>query len=378
MIKGLNLPAIEEALPRAGLSQAMLSKELDVSREAVSKWFKGTSIPKPDKLLRFGMLLGLSFDQLVVEEPASAVPVVRYRKKAGRKTKDVHYELARDEAELLKRLVPLLPDPPLSVPSVLSEPRVDYAYIQKVAVDIRKRMEIADNGVIKYQDLIGEFARLHAVIVPVMWGEAKNHGNALNIHLPDSQITWVFLNLDSNCVDFKFWMAHELGHSLAPKLEGNVGEDFADAFAQALLFPKECVVELRPKLRKCGTVRSRIDLLKQTAKDWLISPLTIRRALEGFEEALDLECIDIGEERPFMAAMTQFAKKHPLVSEQLFGVEMPSPRTYISVCEETFQTQFFAALKTSCLDNEGAANYIHRVLDLPLADARALEEELMA
>ena len=378
MIKGLNLPAIKEALPRAGLSQAKLAKKLDVSREAVSKWFKGTSIPKPDKLLRFGMLLGLSFDQLVEEEPASAVPVVCFRKKAGRKTKDIHYEKARDTGELLKRLVSLLPDPPLSSPSVLSEPRMDYAYVQKAAVEVRKEMGLVNRAVIKYKDLIAKFVRLHAVIVPVMWGEKQNHGNALNIHLPDSNITWVFLNLDSNEVDFKFWMAHELGHALAPKLDGDKGEDFADAFAQALLFPQESVAELRQELRRRRSVKSRINLIKQEAESRLISPLTVRRALENFEGSADLDIIDLGDERVFMAVMTRFAKKHDVVSEQLFGENAALPKQYVRVCEDTFKTQFFKALAAYCHDNDSAANYIHGVLRMALPDAKALAEELKA
>ena len=84
MIKGLNIPAIKEALPHVGLSQAKIAKELDVSREVVSKWFKGASIPKPDKLLRFGMLLGLPFDQLVEEYPATDVPDYSLQMKAVR------------------------------------------------------------------------------------------------------------------------------------------------------------------------------------------------------------------------------------------------------------------------------------------------------
>lgn len=378
MIKGLNLPAIEEALPRAGLSQAKLAKELDVSREAVSKWFKGTSIPKPDKLLRFGMMLGLSFEQLVVVELANAVPVVCFRKKAGSKTKDVHYEKARDTGERLKRLVPLLPDPPLSSPSVLSEPRVDYAYVQKAAAEVRKEMGLVNKANIKYKDLIDKFARLHAVIVPVMWGEKQNHGNALNIHLPDSCVTWVFLNLDSNVIDFKFWMAHELGHALAPKLDGDEGEDFADAFAQALLFPQESVVELRPELRRCPSVQSRINLIKQVAESMLISPLTIRRALEDFEVAADLDTMDLGAERPFMAMMTNFTKAHDIVSEQLFGKKAAAPKKYVRVCEDVFKTQFFKALALYCLDNDSAVNYIHGVLRMALPDAKALAEELKA
>ncbi len=378
MIKGLNLPAIEEALPRAGLSQANVAKALDVSREAVSKWFKGSSIPKPDKLLRFGMLLGLSFEQLVEVEPASAVPVVCFRKKAGRKTKDVHYEQARETGELLKRLVPLLPDPLLSFPPTLSEPRMEYTYVQKAAAEVRKEMGLVNRSVIKYKDLIEKFARLHAVIVPVMWGEKQNHGNALNIHLPDSSVTWVFLNLDSNEVDFKFWMAHELGHALAPKLDGDKGEDFADAFAQALLFPQESVAELRQELRRCRSVQPRINLVEQVAESRLISPLTIRRALEDFEAAADLEPTDLGPERPFMAVMTKFAKSHDIVSEQLFGKKAALPKEYVRVCEDTFKTQFFKALASYCRDNDSASNYIYSVLRMALPDAKALAEELKA
>jgi len=210
-----------------------------------------------------------------------------------------------------------------------------------------------------------------------MWGEKQNHGNALNIHLPDSNVTWVFLNLDSNTVDFKFWMAHELGHSLAPKLDGDEGENFADAFAQALLFPQESVAELRPHFQKCRTVQQSITLVKHVAESRLISPLTIRKALKAFEDDAGLEPTDLGDEQPFMAVMTNFAKNHKLVSETLFGKNTPDPKKYVSVCEKAFKTQIFAALKAYCCENGGAANYIHNVFGLALTDAKALAEELI-
>ena len=72
----------------------------------------------------------------------------------------------------------------------------------------------------------------------VLWGTKKTHENAIHIYLPDSQTTWVYLNLETNVHDFKFWMAHELGHCLSPSLSGNEAEDFADGFAGLLLFPK--------------------------------------------------------------------------------------------------------------------------------------------
>jgi len=51
MIKSLNLPAFADTLLRVGLSPAKLAERLGVSREAVSKWLHGESIPQPDKLL---------------------------------------------------------------------------------------------------------------------------------------------------------------------------------------------------------------------------------------------------------------------------------------------------------------------------------------
>ena len=58
--KILNRSALQDALIKAGLNQSGLAEKLKVSREAVSKWLAGESFPQPDKLLRMGMLLGLS------------------------------------------------------------------------------------------------------------------------------------------------------------------------------------------------------------------------------------------------------------------------------------------------------------------------------
>ena len=92
---------------------------------------------------------------------------------------------------------------------------------------------------IRFEHLIGFFNELQAVIIPVLWGNKENHENALHIYLPASMTTWIYLNLDCRIHDFKFWMAHELGHIHAPTLQSEAGEDFADAFAGALLVPHE-------------------------------------------------------------------------------------------------------------------------------------------
>jgi hypothetical protein len=86
-----------------------------------------------------------------------------------------------------------------------------------------------------------EMGRLLKPLVPYLpfdWGKKGRHENALHIFLPDFMTTWVYLNLDVTVHDYKFWMGHELDHGLAPELTGDEAEDFADAFAGALLFPE--------------------------------------------------------------------------------------------------------------------------------------------
>ena len=376
MIKSLNLHTFTEALQRAGLSPAKLAERIGVSREAVSKWIHGESVPQPDKLLRLGMLLGLTFDQLVVSAVPEAVPIVSFRRKPARKTRDVHLDNAREIGELLKRLVKYLPESRLTRAPVLKEPRSDYDYVQKVAADVRATINLAEKAVLDSKDLIGEFNRLQAVIVPALWGEQKHHGNALNIHLPDSGTTWVFLNLDSNEVDFKFWMAHELGHALAPALAGDPGEDFADAFAQALLYPAAFASHFRAKLLLLPDVARRVSAVRAEAARNVISPYTIRRAIEAFEESCGQKRIDLGAEGPFMGAVKNFCKEYRSVTRMLFGKDAPGPADYAAEGRKSFGSPFFDALGAFCKAEASGAALIHQILGFSLADAKALSAEL--
>ena len=87
--------AIGDAMAAAGLNQAALARELDVSREAVSKWLQGRSSPRPDKLLKLALLLDLTLDQIVARVTDATEPVVAFRKMGARKTTEVHIARAQ-------------------------------------------------------------------------------------------------------------------------------------------------------------------------------------------------------------------------------------------------------------------------------------------
>lgn len=50
---------------RAGMSQEELADLMEVSRQSVSKWETGTSVPEIDKLVKMSALFGVSLDELV-------------------------------------------------------------------------------------------------------------------------------------------------------------------------------------------------------------------------------------------------------------------------------------------------------------------------
>lgn len=374
MGKTLNIQLVREAMEKHGLNQANLSAQIDVSRAAVSKWFSGEDFPRPDKLLKLGALLGLAFRQLVVEQPDPMEPVIAFRRKGGRKTTEGHVERAKHMGALLGALAPLLPFDTLAHPATLRNPVNEYAYLQRVARKTREDIGAAQDAPIQFRDLIGRFNSLHTVIVPVLWGHKEHHENALHIYLPESMTTWVYLNLDSNIHDFKFWMAHELGHVYSPDLRNDEAEDFADSFAQALLFPEVCASKAYDKLKRSKNEGACINSMKDIAREYGISPTTVNLALQAYAQVHGVKRVDVGP--AIHAASTNFNKEFPSVSKTLFHQIPPSPKEYIETAHEVFQSPFFDALQQHMRQAAISTGFVETVLQLPLLDAKGVIEEL--
>lgn len=374
MEKALNKDAIEEAMRAAGLNRAQIAREIGVSRAAVTKWMNQQGFPRPDKLLKLGLLLDLGFGRLVKETASPLDPVVAFRRKGGRKTKEDHLRRARDMALLLRHLAPLLPFDELSRPATLRNPVCDYFYVQKVARKIREEINLPEAAPVHFRDLLDQFAELHAVIVPVLWGDKTHHENALHIYLPDSMTTWVYLNLDSKIPDFKFWMAHELAHAYAPDLLEDEGEDFADPFAQALLFPERKAKKAYASLKQLRGKGARITCMKDIANEFGISPTTVNLALQEYARVYALAPVDVGQAIHPVSRNVNKASRS--VAETLFSQTPPGAKEYISVCRETFESPFFDALQQHLRTSDASTGFVETILQLPLRDAKEIVEEL--
>jgi len=374
MQKRLNIDKAKQAIESKGLSQTAIAKALDVSKEAVSQWLKEKNFPRPNKLLQLGKLLELGFNDLVIKEDLFA-PKVAFRKMKGTKTKNHHIEKAQEMGRFLRHLVPYVPFNTLEMAPVLKSPVCEYEYLREVTSKVRRDINLDETEVVDFGHLIRRFNELQTVIVPVLWGSKHRHENAIHIYLPDSQTTWVYLNLDTNIHDFKFWMAHELGHCLSPVLAGDEAEDFADAFAGALLFPHDLAKNAYIELKKLKTIGKKISLLISLADEHTISPYTIKGQVEKYAHHKGLSKIDFG--KSVGGAVTNFNKQYHNLSDVLFGdISKLAAKDYVSKIEQEFSTPFFDLLRQYLKQNKKGSGIVQAVMDMPLLDARSIHAEL--
>ena len=371
MHKVIHSASIKKALAARGWSQEQLADAIGESAQVVSHWLKGTHFPRPQKLLKLATTLALSFDQLVM--PDVNQPVIAFRKKAGSKTTDEHVAKARVMAELLKPLVDYLPET-RALHTSLSSPSTSYSLLQNAAAQVREKLGIGKRAVLEYKHLIREFKDNDALLVPSLWGERQNHKNALHILLPEHKVTFVYLNLDTHLDDFKFWMAHELAHVYTPELAGtDSGEDFADAFAGALLFPQDCAeVAYADALRARG-VQGVIQALLGHAQTHSISLYTVFRQVQNLAQARRLSLLELSDS---LVHATRNSQRNGLVSEELFKPMPPSAEALIAVAENLFFSGFYTALRALLIDKGTGAGYVQQILDIGLRDATALHHAL--
>lgn len=373
MGQAINSQVIKESLRERGWTQARLAEEVGVTSQAVTHWLRGENFPRPAVILKLVAVLGLRYEKLVVDEE-EIEPVIAFRRKGGAKTVEAHIRKAVGIGRLLRPLVPYLKAVP-ELRTQIASPSTDPVKVQAYATEARKRLGVGQQKPLRYEDLIKEFERSGTILVPVLWGEKKRHENALHIGLPKENVTFVFLNLDTRIEDFGFWMAHELAHIYTPQWAGtDQGEDFADAFAGALLFPRACAETVYAETMQAHD-RGKLRVLQSHAKQHDISPYTVFKQVQIYAELEKQSGIPI-KEKDIHALRNRDSGE--LVSRLLFGSGTPGPEEYVKLCEDVFRSDFFKGLKRMIQEHGTGYAYTQQVIDSSVHDARALHEGLIA
>lgn len=374
MQKVLHSASLKNALTRKGWTQKDLAGAIGVSAQSVTNWLKGEDFPRPDKLLRLATTLKLRLDELIQTNESADRPVVAFRRRAATKTTAAHIEKAQAMGALLRPLVGYLP-PLRALRTELPKPSTAYTDLQRAVAQTREKLGIGQQAVLQYDALTREFAANDAFIVPVLWGEKQQHQNALHILLPAQRVTFIYLNLDTYIEDFKFWMAHELAHVYTPALAGTEeGEDFADAFAGALLFPQALAERAYCEAAAAPRKAAVITALQRHAHEHAISLFTVYRQAQAYAHAHRQPSLRLNEGTDIHAVRNH--QRGPLVSTLLFDPLPPEPMAYLAATRNAFGSEFFPSLQRLLREQGISASYVQQILDVPLADATAIHAAL--
>lgn len=370
--KVFNLETVSKRIAKLGLNQSRIAEELNVSREAVSKWFNLENQPSAGKLLKLSKLLQLTFDEILSYE-VQAIPIVNYRKNANAKTSKEDEEFAKEMGNTLEILVPYFQNEKLTKPPILQNPINDYDYINIIIENLKNDLSL-NKEKLSVEEILSIFYKFNCIIIPVLWKENKRHANALRIYLQESLTTWIYLNLNTKIYDFKFWIAHELGHVLAHDLKGDEAESFANNFAGAFLFPQNQVKELYNKLLNETNERNQIDLIIEKGKELFISPLSVYMQICAFIEHYNLSEIKL--KHLIYKFNSKFNSYFHTVSFEYFKTEYPSANVYIDFVTKKLNSHFFDYLKKYIQDKSPTPGFIQNLLDVSFLDAQNIYDAL--
>ena len=375
--KKLNLANIFKALKENGYNQSDLADKLSVTRQIVSQWLRNIKYPRPGHLLKMSKILNLNYNQLIAIDELEDEPVIAFRKKGNHKIDEEYKRQAKSKGYILEKLVPYLSFEQQFQQSKLVKPENEYGYIQKVAKYVRNEILFSDDEIINLKSLINYINSKDAVIIPVFWGNKSKHENALHVYLPKTKTTWIYLNLDTYLIDFKFWISHEIGHILAPDWFNDEAEDFADSFAGALLFPEKLAYREYLELNNIENVGFKINYIKNLAKKYTVSPITIFSEINNYARNYNKPEIKLNGKNSIYQAATNFRGKfNKKVNEILFGKKIPSSYEYVNKSESLFQTHFFSVLQKYITENKSSPHLIERLLDISYPDALSVYEEI--
>ena len=79
---------------KCGWSQEQLAEQLDISRQSVSKWESGMSIPDLDKIVKMSGLFGVSTDYLLKDEMDEITPSEKDADSYDKEVKSISVEEA--------------------------------------------------------------------------------------------------------------------------------------------------------------------------------------------------------------------------------------------------------------------------------------------
>lgn len=229
----LNIPLIQQAMQQRGLNQADLATHCEVSREAVSRWMAGESVPRPLKLKRIANTLQLEVGSLLITPPPPSFEASPSTPDAALSRAD--RETMLDSSWRVRELAHLA-GTPCFAPKRLRAPSTDRVYIQAAVYAVKALTSTSPTGFLTTEKLVDLNIVAGTVLLVCPWQGDRNGQSQPFVVQPSSEDeTWLLCGLSTSRADFDAILAYALGLQYCQgTLEGRDARAFAREFAAAL------------------------------------------------------------------------------------------------------------------------------------------------
>ena len=243
---------LKSARKALGYSMEKLAEEVGVSKQMISKYEKGLSLPASDTLIKLAKALQLS-PGYFFEKPQLEVKDIKFRnnsrlsKKEGEKILfGMHRRL--EKYLQIEHLLGLDSGfiPPLQGENIGFINELSFENAEKLAEAVRKNWNIGTDPISNVIFLLEEYG---IKVVEMENDSKKNNKFDGMATIINGQIAVIVTRRNDFVERKRFTLLHELGHLMvrlhvkSGKMDNKTEEKFCNRFAGAMLLPKEVVWE---------------------------------------------------------------------------------------------------------------------------------------
>lgn len=251
---------IKSARLMKGLQQEELAHAIGVSKQMVSKYEKGISMPSSSHLFQLADAIGVNVD-FFFSEPKVDLGAVNFRKKSSfgiRKQESLRERIKAEIADYIE-IEDLLQ---VNYSGVLASSLVEVQHfgdVENAAVTIRHQWDIGLDPIHNLIQLLEDYE-----IKVIEIDEATDAFDGLACTVNDN-IPVIVVNRNFPVERKRFTLAHELGHLLLkmPSSDNDTVEKFCNRFAGAFLLPQSAIIKEFGKQRSPISVTELIEVQKK-------------------------------------------------------------------------------------------------------------------
>lgn len=266
---------IKNARKLKGFSQQEIADELEISKQMVSKYESGTSMPTSSKLIKLSRLFDLKIDYFFSSFKVD-IGEVNFRKKSN---------FSMKKQDSLKEEIKIKLENYIWIEDTLS---IDYSFKNIIKDDKIENIEDVENAVLKLrrewnigEDPIHNIIQLledkEIKVIELFDADDKFDGLATYVN---NKYPVIVVNGNFPVERKRFTLLHELGHLLLnlQNCEENEEENFCNKFSSEFLLPKNIVI------KEFGGKRDRVtlpELISSQQKYGISIPAIIYRLVDA-------------------------------------------------------------------------------------------------